>query len=80
MSPNLDLGLPDLKATIERVIWFHFSKNTGPPGKDYFCAEPVSNCTDAFNLAHERYDTGMIVIAPGQTVSARAALHSEARG
>ena len=51
MSPTLYLGLPYLKATIERVIWFHFSKNTGPPGKNYFCAEPVSNCTDAFNLA-----------------------------
>jgi aldose 1-epimerase len=48
-----------------------------PPGEGYFCAEPVSNCTDAFNLAHERDDTGLIVLAPGQTVSARVAFHPE---
>ena len=32
-----------------------------PSGEDYFCAEPVSNCTDAFNLVHTRADTGMLV-------------------
>ncbi|MBI3453438.1 MAG: aldose 1-epimerase [Rhodospirillales bacterium] len=43
-----------------------------PTGKRYFCAEPVSNCTDAFNLATAgRNDTGMIVLAPGAKVSAR---------
>jgi aldose 1-epimerase len=37
-----------------------------PPGEPYFCVEPVSNCTDAFNLAAQgRDDTGMIVLAPG---------------
>lgn len=37
-----------------------------PPDEPYFCAEPVSNCTDAFNLAAQgRGDTGMIVLAPG---------------
>ncbi len=37
-----------------------------PPGERYLCAEPVSNCTDAFNLAAQgRGDTGMIVLAPG---------------
>ena len=42
-----------------------------PAGEPYFCAEPVSNCTDAFNLAASGCaDTGMIVLAPGQTVSA----------
>jgi aldose 1-epimerase len=50
-----------------------------PPGEDYFCAEPVSNCTDTFNLARERDDTGLIVVAPGQAVSARVALHPEAQ-
>jgi aldose 1-epimerase len=50
-----------------------------PRGEDYFCAEPVSNSTDAFNLAHERDDTGLIVLAPGQTVSARVAFHPESR-
>jgi aldose 1-epimerase len=42
-----------------------------PPGESYFCAEPVSHCTDAFNLsAAGRTDTGAIRLAPGATVSA----------
>lgn len=37
-----------------------------PPGMDFFCAEPVTNCIDAFNLAAEgRRDTGMLVLEPG---------------
>lgn len=42
-----------------------------PPGEDFFCVEPVSNCTDAFNLAAGgRDDTGTLTLAPGQTVQA----------
>ncbi len=42
-----------------------------PPGESYFCAEPVSHCTDAFNLADRgRNDTGMIVLPPGKAASA----------
>lgn len=45
-----------------------------PPGEDFFCAEPVSNCTDAFNLAGQgRIDTGMSVLAPGKTLRAAVA-------
>lgn len=40
-----------------------------PPGEDYFCVEPVSHETDAFNAAAAgRSDTGMVVLAPGETV------------
>jgi len=43
-----------------------------PPKESYFCAEPVSNCTDAFNLAAAgRLDTGMIVLPPQARVAAR---------
>ncbi len=43
-----------------------------PPGEPYFCAEPVSNCTDAINLAASgRTDTGMIELPAGQSVQAR---------
>ena len=49
-----------------------------PPGESYFCAEPVSNCTDAFNLANEgRSDTGMLVLDPGESVSAWLTLKPE---
>ena len=42
-----------------------------PPGEDFFCGEPVSNCTDAFNLAAVgRVDTGMIALAAGQVARA----------
>lgn len=47
-----------------------------PPGEAYFCAEPVSHCTDAFNLADQgRDDTGMIVLRPHESVT--AAVHFE---
>lgn len=42
-----------------------------PAGRDYFCAEPVSHCTDAFNLAAQgRGDTGMLTLQAGASVSA----------
>jgi len=41
-----------------------------PKNEPYFCAEPVSNITDAFNLCHERKDTGMLVLEPGASVKA----------
>jgi aldose 1-epimerase len=42
-----------------------------PAGQDYFCVEPVSHCTDAFNLAAQgRADTGMLTLQAGASVSA----------
>ena len=42
-----------------------------PPGEDFFCVEPVSHCTDAFNLATQgRADTGMLTLDPGTSLSA----------
>ncbi|MBX7541239.1 aldose 1-epimerase [Qipengyuania sphaerica] len=36
-----------------------------PEGEDYFCVEPVSHMTDAFN--RERDDSGMRVLGPGES-------------
>ncbi|MBZ9797364.1 aldose 1-epimerase [Mesorhizobium sp. ES1-4] len=42
-----------------------------PQGAPFFCAEPVSNITDAFNrMGDEQIDTGCIVLQPGQKQSA----------
>ncbi|WP_340117211.1 aldose 1-epimerase [Pelagibius sp. 7325] len=41
-----------------------------PAGKNFFCAEPVSHCTDAVNLAAERGDTGLQVLQPGERFAA----------
>jgi len=47
----------------------------------YFCAEPVSNMTDAFNQAAAgRRDTGMIVLEPGARIEARLCLSPEPTG
>jgi len=49
-----------------------------PSGADHFCAEPVSQCTDAINLA-DRYgpgDVGGAVVAPGETLSGTWTLRS----
>ena len=43
-----------------------------PRGMDHFCAEPVSQCTDAINLSGQfgTGDLGGTVLAPGESVSA----------
>ena len=51
-----------------------------PAGENYFCAEPVSNVTDAFNLAHARSDTGILIVAPGGSVSATITMNPETLG
>jgi aldose 1-epimerase len=46
-----------------------------PPGQPFFCAEPVSHITDAFNLAAAgRTDTGMMSLEPDETVRATLTL------
>lgn len=46
-----------------------------PPNADFFCAEPVSHCTDAVNLAAAGRDhTGLRTLAPGETCAARLRL------
>ena len=41
-----------------------------PPGQSFFCAEPVSHIIDAVNLAGTRDDTGLVALAPGETLDA----------
>jgi aldose 1-epimerase len=50
-----------------------------PRGYDYFCAEPVSQCTDWLNLLPQygRDVLGGARLAPGETLSARFALRPE---
>jgi aldose 1-epimerase len=46
-----------------------------PRGRRFFCAEPVSHVTDAFNLAEAgQPDTGRRVLAPGETLAASITL------
>lgn len=43
-----------------------------PQGSDYFAVEPVSNCTDAFNLAAKGFThTGMVVLKPKARMAAQ---------
>ncbi len=49
-----------------------------PSGRSFFCAEPVSHITDAFNLAAAGWtDTGMRSLAPGETLRATVTLSVE---
>lgn len=41
-----------------------------PQGKDFFCAEPVSHMPDAINR-WETHETGLVVLAPGETMTAQ---------
>ncbi len=50
-----------------------------PPNEDFFCVEPVTQLTDAFNLAaHGRRDTGMRILAPGECARLEVRLQLEA--
>ena len=41
-----------------------------PEHRDFFCAEPATNCIDAFNLTNQgRTDTGLIVLDPSDTAA-----------
>ena len=48
-----------------------------PPGRDFFCVEPVSHLTDAFNLAGSVPDTGLSVLEPGASLRSRMVLRPE---
>jgi aldose 1-epimerase len=49
-----------------------------PAGRPFFCLEPVSHVTDAFNLAAAgRRDSGMLVLEPGETLETEAVLTQE---
>lgn len=45
-----------------------------PPGRDFFCVEPVSHSPDAINSLHEASITGLRTLAPGETLSASIVL------
>jgi aldose 1-epimerase len=50
-----------------------------PPRRAFFCVEPVSHVTDAFNLAAAgRSDTGMRTLEPGETLRATIVLDVDA--
>ena len=49
-----------------------------PPDRPFFCAEPVSHVTDAFNLATVgRADTGTQILEPGEALRATITLSVE---
>src|SRR5882672_7279478 len=49
-----------------------------PPGRPYFCVEPVSHMTDAFNQAAAgRADAGLRVLEPGESLKASITLTPE---
>jgi len=42
-----------------------------PPGENFFCVEPVSHCTDAFNRTEDQAkDQGVVVLPPGGDIAA----------
>jgi aldose 1-epimerase len=45
-----------------------------PPGRDFFCVEPVSHSPDAINSLHETSVTGLRTLASGETLAASIVL------
>lgn len=51
-----------------------------PKGESFFCVEPVTHITDAFNLLHQgRLDTGARSLAPHQTMAIEMQLATKKR-
>jgi aldose 1-epimerase len=51
-----------------------------PPGEDFACLEPATNALDAFNQAHTRPDSGLIVLDPGGEVGGAVTFSPESLG
>jgi aldose 1-epimerase len=52
-----------------------------PPGRDFFCLEPVSHAIDAVNLAAAgRTDVGLLTLEPGRSLRASITLAPELAG
>ena len=48
-----------------------------PPGRDFFCAEPVSHVPDMVNLAAPARETGLVRLEPGQQMHGSLSLWAE---
>ncbi|MCC2673514.1 MAG: hypothetical protein K0R58_461, partial [Ramlibacter sp.] len=74
-----DLHGPARSLTLEAEPPLDYFVLYCPSGYDYFCAEPVSQCTDWLNLLprHGREPLGGARLAPGETLIARFALRPE---
>jgi aldose 1-epimerase len=81
-AKSLDIGWPSsgrglrisARGPLDFLIVF------SPPGERFFCAEPVSHCIDAFNLAAERNDTGTVSLAPGETLEGEVSFRPNRAG
>jgi aldose 1-epimerase len=74
------IGWPELRArvTITAEAPLDFLVVYTPAARPFMCVEPVSHVTDAFNLAARgRTDTGMRVLASGETLRAALTLMPE---
>jgi aldose 1-epimerase len=74
-----DLHGPARALTLEAESPLDYFVLYCPRGYDYFCAEPVSQCTDWLNLlpTHGREAVGGARLAPGETLGARFSLRPE---
>ncbi len=73
-SGRASIAWPDEGASLEIAADTALRKLVvyAPPGGDFFCVEPVSHMTDAFNRAADGApNTSMRALAPGETLSAR---------
>jgi aldose 1-epimerase len=68
-------GLELSMAASGALRWLHIYI---PPGRDFFCVEPVSHMPDAVNRAEPATETGLEVLEPGARFDAHISLHVKA--
>ena len=68
-KPALSIRWPEMNLTIKSDPVFGKLVVYVPPGRDYFCVEPVTHAPDAVNSTLPPELTGLRYIAPGETLS-----------
>ena len=68
-EPVQSIHWPEINLTIKSDPVFGKLVVYVPPGRDYFCVEPVTHAPDAVNSTLPREATGLRQLAPGETLS-----------
>lgn len=77
---TLDIGWPGRRLHLTARGPLDFLIVFTPPGRPFFCAEPVSHCIDAVNLAATRRDTGLVSLGPDETLAGDVRFEPEQDG
>ena len=75
-DPELSIIWPDLKLEIKSDPVFRHAVIYVPENENFFCVEPVSQIPNAINLPLSPAQTGLVSLAPGESLSGQIRLQA----